>query len=203
MANEALLDFRAWLIEQGVPQNIQEVTKNATASKGIYSISSDLSISDYWMLKSMSVNYQDTNQQNYVPVIQMDAANLPAGTSMEWLRANQPKTSPALFISGNSFEIIPAPISTDNVTNFFDIFYFQAPALYTSTSSAMAYPESLDDLVLAYRIAAIHFMRNGSPMYETMQSEYMKRANRIVQIIRQGSQTPFPSQGIPWTGWEF
>lgn len=204
LSNEALLDFRAWLISQGVSSgDVAEINKNAISGKGVYNWSSDLTVTDYWMLKSMGVNYQDSTKQNYVPVQQIDAGNLPGGVSLQYLRQNQSKTNPLLLLEGNSFEIIPAPTSPDNLTSFFNILYFQAPTSYVSVSSAIVYPESLDDLTLAYRIAAIHSLRKGSGMFTELNKEYLKRANRILQIIRQGTQTPLFPKGINWTGWGF
>ena len=66
-ANEALLDFRRELITHGVDASqLQESYEQGTANTGTY-----LYPTDIFFLKSIEVNYTDSNTNNYIQAHQI------------------------------------------------------------------------------------------------------------------------------------
>src|SRR3990167_1327452 len=112
-ANEALLDFRRRLIAKGVDASqLQEAYTSGTADQGTY-----LYPTDMFFLKAIEVNYQNTNDQDYVQAQQVDVSNLAGGASFSWLRKNANRSLPQFDDRGDWFEIFPNPQSSDNLTN--------------------------------------------------------------------------------------
>ena len=89
-ANEALLDFRRKLIAKGVDASqLQESFRDATVNQGTYLYPTNM----FW-LKSIELNYSNTDAQGYKVAKQVDVANIPAGQSTGYLRTHAPTNSP-------------------------------------------------------------------------------------------------------------
>lgn len=208
-ANEALLDFHRELIAHGVDASqIQEAYTDATANQGTY-----LYPTDMFFLKAIECNFTDTTSQNYVTAQQVDVSNLPgsqAGTngsnlnSFSWLRANQNAMMPLFDDHGDWFEVFPTPISSNNLTRLFRIFYFLEPTEYSATGDTIAYPESLDYRVLGWRIASSYLKSLGN--WESaipFDQEYTDRVSQLVKTLSRGVQTPMQATTIQDSGWGY
>ena len=197
-ANEALLDFHRELISHGVDASqTQEAYTSGTANQGTY-----LYPTDMWFLKAIEVNFTDTVAQNYITANQMDVSNIPAGQSFSWLRTNQSTQFPLFDDRGDQFEIFPTPLSSNNLTNMFRIFYFLNPTEYSTTGNTITYPESLDYRILGWRIASSYLKSLGN--WESaipFDTEYTKRVSQLVKTLSRGIQTPMTATPIIETGW--
>lgn len=197
-ANEALLDFRRRLLSNGVDASqLQEVYRDMNAGVGTYLYPTDM----FW-LKAIELNYTSNVQQDYITATQVDISNLPNMSSFGWLRTNANANLPYFDDRGDWYEIFPTPISTNS--QGIRLFYFLEPTLYTSTSDTVAYPESLDDRILAFRIAADYYrMLNKFDEALAYDSQYETRVKDIIATLGRGSQQPIQATDIPLTGWEF
>jgi hypothetical protein len=199
-ANEALLDFHRELIMHGVDASqTQEAYTSGTANQGTY-----LYPTDMWFLKAIEVNFTDTTSQNYITASQMDVSNIPAGQSFSWLRANQSVQFPLFDDRGDQFEIFPTPLSSNNLTNMFRIFYFLEPTEYTATSDTIAYPESIDYRILGWRVASSYLKSLGN--WESavpFDNEYTERVSQLVKTLSRGTQQPLEAVPIQSSGWQF
>ncbi|MDE2233389.1 MAG: hypothetical protein KGJ90_04745 [Patescibacteria group bacterium] len=210
LSNEAQYAVIADLIKRGInAAQIQESYENATTDVGTYLWPSDL-----WLPKEVMVNYIDTNDYNYVECDIIDSGNLPTGENIQTIRYNQSKVNPVIENRGDWFEIFPAPSttkSTDNLTQFFWLFYFLAPVKFVSsvgdgTDVTVPYPLNLDAWLLAYRMAQIQSMRGDdeaqarAAQYE---KQYLMRLDTIENIIKKPTQKSITPTGLPLTGYEF
>lgn len=190
-ANEALVDFRRRLQNAGIDASqTQEAYTNAVVGQGTY-----LYPSDMMRLKTIEVNYTDTNENNYYLAQQVDVANLPQGISFSYLRKNALKTGPQFDDRGDQFEIFPTPVAGDNLTQTIRIFYFLEATEYTSTADAISYPESLDYRILGWRIA-YDYLKALMKIDEAndFAKEYDMRCQQLIETLGQGTQTPLQVQ---------
>jgi hypothetical protein len=210
LANEAQFGVIADLIKKGInAAQLQESYEDASDLVGRYLWPSDL-----WLPKEVMVNYIDSTQGNYREVDIMDAGNLPDGTSIQQIRANQSKADPVIMNNGDWFEVFPAPnnsVNKDNLTQFFRIIYFLAPVKFVSaagdgTDVAVPYPLSLSPWLLAYRMAWIQALRGNEEMKtraDGYEKNYLTTLDTIEAIIRKPTQKPLVATGIVITGREF
>lgn len=71
-ANEALVDFRRRLISAGIDASqVQEAYRDSTAGTGTY-----LYPGGMFFLKTIELNYANTNEQDFKTATQVDVANL-------------------------------------------------------------------------------------------------------------------------------
>lgn len=199
-ANEALLDFRRKLYTAGVDASgLQEAYEAIVADVGTYLYPSDMA----W-LKAIELNYGDQEGVNYRPATQVDVANLPAGQSFSWLRKNASQSTPYWNDMGDWFEIFPTP-TTANPAGI-RIFYFLQPTEYSSTSSNIGYPETLDYRILGWRIASSYY-KSLNKFEEAMafDLEYEKRARDLISTLSRGSQQPIKAKilDVGSNGWQF
>lgn len=199
-ANEALLDFRRRLISAGVDAaQTQEAYRNTEAGVGTY-----LYPTDMFFLKTIELNYTDTEDSNYRPADQIDVSNLSGNNSFSWLRKNASTSGPQFDDRGDSFEIFPTPKTGDNTTNAIRIFYFLEPSEYTATSDTISYPESLDYRTLGWRIASnYYYALNKMDEGDRFNSKYEERVAQLISTLARGSQKPIQATNIQLTGWEF
>ncbi len=202
-ANEAILDLRMHLIGKREDLFNQEAKRSITSNEinigaypGKFTFPTDM-----YLLKSIEVNLQDpTNPLLFVTPEQIDASNLAEGVTLDFLRQNQPISSPMIDVHGDWFEIFPTP--TQALTNALKINYFIAPQTFVATTDNINYPESLDYMVLAYKIASI-YLENTSKDNTKQEAEYEKKTNQIIAVIGSGMQTPLQSKGLPISGWQY
>ena len=149
-ANEAQSDFHLDLIDNGIDASqVQESFRDGAIDTGTY-----LYPTDMFFLKTIELNYTDTDEQNYRRATQVDVANLQGNMSFGWLRKHANGNTPQFDDRGDWFEIYPTPTGSHRLSELIRIFYFLEPAEYTSVSDTIAYPESLDHRILGWRIAA-------------------------------------------------
>lgn len=199
-ANEALVDFRRRLISKGVDAaQVQESYRNATANQGTYLYPDDM----LW-LKAIELNYANTTEQDYKVATQIDVSNLPANRSFGWVRQNASTETPYFDDRGDQFEIFPTPTAANNLTQLMRIFYYLEPTEYSSTSSSIAYPESLDYRILGWRVAASYlYALSKINEGDAFNIKYEERINQLVATLSRGSQQPVQATPIQLTGWEF
>jgi hypothetical protein len=156
--------------------------------------------SDMFALKTISVNYSDTTQSNYIQADKADPANIQGDLSWDYLRVNQSPLAPLFNNMGDTGEILPTPVSSASIR----IFYFETPTEYTATSDTILYPVSLDYRCMGARIAALYATSQGQlDMAETMNREYTKRLEDIIRILAPQSQQPIKPQKLLLTGWNY
>lgn len=196
--NEALLDFRRRLLSNGVDAaQVQESYADMAANTGTYTYPSDM----FW-LKAIELNYTSSVGQDYLTAQQVDISNLPNMESFGWLRENANANSPYFDDRGDWYEIFPTPDTANS--QGIRLFYFLEPTPYTATSDTVAYPESLDDRILAYRIAADYYrMLNKFEEALAYDAQYEARVKDIISTLSRGSQQPITAQTQVWSGWEF
>ena len=198
-ANEALFDFHRRLVASGVDASqLQESYRDATANQGTY-----LYPSNMLFLKAIECNFTDTDTDNYITAEQIDVSNLPTA-SFSWLRNNQTTQYPKFDDRGDWFEIFPTPLASNNLTNFFRIFYFLTPTEYTSVNDTIAYPPSLDYRTFGWRIAYSYLKSLGKiEEANDFNQEYEKRVSEYIKTLSRGVQQPMTATPIQSSGWNF
>lgn len=199
-ANEALLDFHTKLIENGIDASqVQEAYKDGAVNTGTY-----LYPTDMFFLKTIELNYTNTNEQDYKTASQLDAANIPGNASFSWLRKNASKDLPYFDDRGDWYEIFPTPTSSDNVSSLIRIIYFLKPTEFTATSDTISYPASLDYRILGDRIAADYFWSlEKNDMGDKYNEQYLGKVRSIIDTLSRGSQQPIQATPIQLSGFEF
>lgn len=154
---------------------------------------------DMYSLKTIEVNYTDQSQQNYLPAVNVEVANL-QNTSFDWLRVNQNQSYPLFDNRGDTYEIFPLPTSAN--ANGIKIFYFLTPTEYTTTASVINYPQTLDYRCMSARVASLYALSVGNiPIMQSAQAEYEKRLHEIISILAPASQKPIQPNRLQLTGW--
>ena len=199
-ANEALVDFRRRLIVAGVDASqLQESYRNGTVNTGTYLYPTNM----FW-LKTIEVNYANTDADNYITATQLDVANIPGGQSMGWVRTNASPSQPYFDDRGDWFEIFPTPTSAHNVTSLIRILYFLEPTEYSAVGDTIVYPESLDYRALGWRIASNYKYSLGKiDEGDAFNLKYEERIKQIIATLSRGSQQPIQSTPLSLTGFEF
>lgn len=203
-ANEALVDFHRRLVQHGVDASqTQESYCDATvptAGNG----STFLYPTNMLFLKSIEVNFTNTNAQDYKMASQVDVSNISGLQSFSWLRVNASTTSPQFDDRGDWYEIFPAFVSGNNLSQAIRLFYFLKPTEYVATSDTVAYPESMDIRILGWRIASSYlYAQLKIQEGDAFLKKYEDRVTQYVSTLARGSQQPMQATPIPITGWEF
>lgn len=196
--NDSLQNFTRALINRDVDASqIQEAYTSTVAGQGSYAYPPDK-----YMLKTIEVNTGTGSQNDYVQAYKVDISNLQAQTSFDWLRLNQTANNPLFNDHGDTFEIFPTPTSA--IGAGIKIVYFLIPTEYSSTSSAVSYPVSLDYRALSCRVAALYNIQlEDADTAAMLQKEYQDRLDDIIRILSGGSEQPTQPQTIRLTGFEF
>ena len=199
-ANEGLLDFHRRFITQGVDASqLQEAYRDGALDVGTY-----LYPTDMFFLKAIELNYEDTDNNNYLTASQIDVSNLSGGSSFSWLRLNQNKNTPLFDDRGDWYEIFPTPTSGDNITNLIRIFYFLEPTEYTAITDTIAYPVSLDYRALGWRIAASYYYSlNKMEEGNMFNAKYEERVSQLIKTLSRGVQSPMVATTIQDSGWQY
>lgn len=203
--NEALFDFRRKLTVLRKDLFIKEAQRSIQASqiKGGATPGKFLFPADMWLLKNIQVNLTDpTNQDLYYEAAQVDSSNLQGKTSWEYVKKNQPKTSPVFDFRGDWFEIAPTPEDT-NAGNALKIFYFEAPTEVTAITNTLSFPETLDYRTLCYKVAAIYLGTLGNPEAAILEAKYEAMLKGTADVTGQGSQSPIKTIPFQDTGWKY
>jgi len=203
-ANEALVDFHRRLVNDGVDASqLQEAYATATVPTSGNG-STFLYPTDMLSLKTIEVNYTDTIAQNYRRAEQVDAANLPSGISFSYLRKYASTSTPQFDDRGDVYELFPAFISGNNLTDAIRIIYYIKPTEYTATSDTIAYPESQDYRILGWRIVGnYYYSLNKFIEGDAFYLKYEERVKEYISTLGRGSSQPIQATTITWSGFEF
>lgn len=203
-ANSRLVDFHRQLVDHGVDASqIQEVYCDGVvpaAGNG-----STLTYpTDCLALKTIEVNYQDTNAGNYIRAEQVDVSNLSGQNSFSHLRQNQSTLNPKFDDRGDWYEVFPAFTTANNISRAIRLFYYLKPTEYASTATTIGYPESQDYRILGWGIAAdfcysIQNFEQGA----VFEKKYQDRVTQYISTLGRGSQQPLQATPLPISGWEF
>jgi hypothetical protein len=205
-ANARLFDFHRQLVANGVDASqIQEAYCDAV----VPSAGNGTTLAyptDCLALKTIEVNYQNTNAQDYIRAEQVDVANLGGQNSFSYLRQYASTQQPKFDDRGDWYEIFPAFQSGNNTSQAIRLFYYLKPTEYTSTSDTIAYPASQDYRVLGFGICADYY--NSLNKFEEAQSfeeKYQKRVDQYITTLARGSQQPIQAQvlDVGANGWQF
>lgn len=201
-ANEALLDFRRKLVESGVDAGqVVEFVQEGTVNDGTYSYPTNPSI---LFLKTIELNYSNTNADGYVKANQLDVANIPGNKSVGWIRTNASASNPYFDDRGDSYEIFPTPTASHNVTSLITLFYFRKPTEYSAVSDNVVYPESIDPRIIGWRVAS-NFLNSLGKTDDAavFNAKYEEKVQGLVGTLARGSQQPIQATGLQISGWEF
>jgi hypothetical protein len=187
---------------------IRELTeRNINAAKLTFPVASVLSAnttsftwpSDLYALKTIEINYTDSNQQNYIQAENVEISNTQS-QSFDWLRLNQPTTQPLFANYGPTWEAFPTPKVAASVK----FVYFTLPTEYPDVGTAIPYPLTLDYRVLGVGIAKLYKMSlDEFSSSQSFDIEYKKRINKIINILAPASQQPITAEPIHLSGYEF
>jgi len=178
---------------------LQESTRNGTVNVGTYLYPTDM----FW-LKSIELNYANTNADGYLTATQLDVANIPGGRSIGWVRTNASTSRPYFDDRGDWFEIFPTPTAAHNVTSLIRIFYYLEPTEFSAVGDSIVYPESLDYRALGWRIASNYLYSLGKTGEgDAFNLKYEERIKQLIATLSRGSQMPIQSTPLSLTGFEF
>lgn len=204
-ANEANSDFHRKLIKAGVDASqIQEayiatVTPPASGNGSTFTYPADC-----LALKTIMINYTDTNTQNYKTASQIDVSNTPNQVPFAWVRINQSTEFPLFDDRGDWYEVFPAFTGNMNLTNAIRLFYFLKPTLFATVGDTIAYPESQDVTILGWRIASnYYYSLNKFQEGDAFNLKYEERVKEYISTLGRGSQQPIQATPILDTGWQY
>lgn len=190
-ANSRLADFHRQLVNRGVDASqLQEAYCTGTTQ----SAGTGLTLtypSDCLALKSVEVNFTDSNANNYIRAEQVDVANLSNRTPFSWLRVNQSVQHPLFDDRGDWYEIFPATGCTIR------LFYYLKPTEYTAVGDTIAYPESQDYRLLGWGICADYY--NSLNKFEeslAFEKKYQDAVDRYVATLGRGSSQPIQAEPL-------
>lgn len=196
-ANSGLLDITRELIKRNIDASqVQEAyaTSNATDTPpGQFAWPTTM-----WMLKTISVNYSDGNVNNLIQAKKLDVSNLQGQTSVDFVRLNQPSTDPQFTNHGDTGEIFPTPTGSALVK----IFYYLQPTEYSSVSSTVNYPQSLDYRVLGDKILESYYQSlENFDIAMQWGAQAVKKINDSINILAPQSQQPISPTPLQLSGW--
>lgn len=197
-ANDAIENITRSLIERDInAAQLTEayVTLNPTDNPpGQFAWPADL-----YALKTVEVDYSNVGGQQYLQAQALDVANIQFA-SWDYLRKNQSTRLPLFNNRGDTGEIFPTPVNATLIR----IFYFKLPTEFTTTSSTVPYPLSLDYRCAAMRVAALYALSlEEETSAANYQKEYERRLGDIINILAPPSQQPIQATPIQISGWQF
>jgi len=196
--NDALQTMTRDLLNRNLDaaQTRESYTDLTTNSPNTYAWPTDM-----YALKTIEVNWQNTDEQDYIQAEAVDVANI-QNQSFSWLRANQSTGTPLFDNRGDTFEIFPTPKSTN--TAGIRIFYYLTPTEATEVGQAIVYPQTLDYRALSCKMASMYYKtQSDDKMAAVYEKEYEERMKKIIRILAPGSQQPITPQPLSITGWTF
>lgn len=200
--NAALLDYRREMIRRGIDASqVQEAYRDGGTANGR---SAFLYPSDMFALKTIEVNFTDTTQNNYKTAAPLEEANVPAGTSFDWLRNNQSTQSPLFDNHGDWYEIFPTFANAPNSSQAIKLIYFLQPTEYATVGDTLTYPDTLDYRILGMKTLACYLAAQQSFDAATYwDGKYTTALNGLDTTLARGSQQPIQPTPLPISGFEF
>lgn len=206
-ANSRLVDFHRQLVDHGVDASqLQEAYCDAVVPSASGNGTTIAYPADCLGLKTIEVNFTDSNPQNYIRAEQVDISNITGQTSFSYLRKNASKQSPLFDDRGDWYEIFPSFQSGDNISQAIRIFYYLKPTEYTATTDNISYPESQDYRILGWGIAAdYYYSLNKMVEGQIFEKKYQDRVTQYISTLGRGSQQPIQATvpNIGNAGWDF
>lgn len=155
---------------------------------------------DMFALKTIEVDFSGTGGQNYIQAGKLDVANLQGNTSWDYVRANQPTSSPYFTNHGDTGEVFPTVTGSASIR----IFYYLTPTEYPSTSSTINYPQALDFDLLTDKILVAYYQSiEKFDIAQQWEAEYLKKINDFINILGPQSKQPIKPEKLHMTGWNF
>lgn len=198
-ANSGLIDITRELIKRNVDAS-QIAESYATI------LSSDVPPGrfawplDMFMLKTISVNFTDTSQANFIQCGKVEVSNLQGRTSVDFMRLNQPTQNPLFTNHGDTGEVFPTIISSAIVK----IFYYLEPVEYTTVGDTVSYPQSLDYRCLGDKILESYYQsQENFDAANQWNIQAVKKINDSIVILAPQSQQPTTPEPLHISGWEF
>lgn len=205
-ANSRLVDFHRQLVASSVDASqVQEAYCDAV----VPSAGNGTTLAyptDCLALKTIEVNYTDTNAQNYIRAEQVDIANIGGQNSFSYLRKYASSQAPKFDDRGDWYEIFPSFVSGNNLTQAIRLFYFLKPTEYTAVGDTIAYPESQDYRVLGWGICAdYYYSLNKFDEAALFEKKYQERVTQYISTLARGSQQPIQAEvlNVGGNGWQF
>lgn len=196
-ANSGLIDITRELIKRNIDAS-QTVESSATISATDNPPGRFAWPSDMFMLKTISMNYSDSSQNNFLQATKLDVSNLQGNTSIDFVRLNQSTEFPMFTNHGDTGEAYPTPITTAIVK----IFYYLQPTEYSSTASTINYPQSLDYRVLGDKILECYYQSlEKFDIAQQWAAQAVKKINDSIVILAPQSQQPIAPQPLQLPGW--
>lgn len=196
-ANSGLIDITRELIKRNIDAS-QTVESSATISATDNPPGRFAWPSDMFMLKTISMNYTDSSQNNFLQATKLDVSNLQGNTSIDFVRLNQSTEFPMFTNHGDTGEAYPTPITTAIVK----IFYYLQPTEYSSTASTINYPQSLDYRVLGDKILECYYQSlEKFDIAQQWAAQAVKKINDSIVILAPQSQQPIAPQPLQLPGW--
>lgn len=207
-ANEANSDLHRRLVAKGVDASqLQESYRDGAVPTTVGNGSTFLYPTNMLFLKTIEINYTDTNPNNYLQAQRLEISNTPGQSSFSWLRGNASRRMPQFADHGDWYEIFPSFTGTDNISQAIRLFYFLAPTAYISTGDTVTYPESTDASILGWRIAAsyLYSLKDQASLAQAdkFMVNYEKRVTDYIATLNRGSQQPIQSTGLQIDGFQF
>lgn len=205
-ANSRLVDFHRQLVNHGVDASqIQEAYCDAVVPAAGNGTTLAYP-TDCLALKTIEVNYTDTNAQNYIRAEQVDVSNLHNQNSFSYLRQYANAQAPQFDDRGDWYEIFPAFISGHNLSRAIRLFYYLKPTEYTAVGNTVAYPENQDYRILGFGICADYY--NSLNKFEdatVFEQKYQERVTQYISTLGRGSQQAIQAQvvSIGDNGWQY
>lgn len=199
-ANNGLVDITRDLISRSIDASqIQE--SYATLSPSDPQPGRFAWPSDMFALKTVEADYSNSGGQNYIQAEKLDVANLQGGTSWDFIRLNQDTQQPQFTNHGDTGEVFPNPVNAMLIR----IYYYLTPTEYSSTSSTINYPQSLDYRALGDKILEGYYQ--SLTQFDVAEywgkTMYGKKLNDSINILGPQSKQPIKPQRLSITGWEF
>lgn len=196
--NDALQTMTRDMLNRGLDaaQTKEAYTDLTTASPNTYAWPTDM-----YALKTIEVNWQDNQAQNYLQANPVDVANI-QNQSFSWLRSNQSQQEPLFDNRGDTFEIFPTPLQANS--QGIRIFYFLTPTEAPDVGTAIQYPQTLDYRALSCLMASRYYKsQNDTVMAQVYEEEYNTRMAKIINILAPSSQQPITPTPLQITGWNY
>lgn len=196
--NDALQAMTRDMLNRGLDaaQTRESYTDLTTASPNTYAWPADM-----YMLKTVEVNFQDQNQQNYIQAEPVDVANIQR-QSFSWLRANQSIAAPLIDNRGDTFEVFPNALVPNG--QGIRIFYYLTPTEAVDVGQPINYPQTLDYRALSAKMASMYYKTlNQLDMVTVYEQDYQDRIQKIIKNLAPGTQQPITPQPLALSGWNF
>ena len=196
--NDAFQTMTRDLINRGIDAaQTQEAYRNiATTNPNTYLFPSDM-----YALKTIEINWNDQEAQNYLQAKPMDVANI-QNKSFSYLRDNQTQEEPLFDNRGDWFELFPVPTATND--QGIRIFYYLTPTEALDVGTAIGYPQTLDYRALSAKIAAMYYKtQSDDKMAMIYETEYENRISKIIKILAPPSQQPITPRSLSISGWDY